>query len=117
MLNQFSNGSIDLLVASDALARGIDIGCIDFVVSYDCPQFAKTYIHRVGRTARAGQVGEAITICDAKEARGLKEILKAETLKEGLEETQVPDEELDADLYEQAARKAGEVIEQEQRSK
>ena len=46
ILNQFKNDKIDILVATDALARGIDIGKIDFVISYDCPKFVKTYIHR-----------------------------------------------------------------------
>ena len=48
------------------MARGIDIGKIDYVVSYDCPKYIKTYIHRVGRTARAGQSGYAITILSGK---------------------------------------------------
>merc|ERR1719232_848607 len=59
ILSKFKNDKIDILVATDALARGIDIGTIDFVISYDCPSFIKTYIHRIGRTARAGRTGNA----------------------------------------------------------
>ena len=65
-MNIFMACSYCTLVATDALARGIDIGKIDYVVSYDCPKYIKTYIHRVGRTARAGQSGYAITILSGK---------------------------------------------------
>lgn len=54
--------SIFRLICSDALARGIDIPNVDAVISYDLPKLLKIYIHRVGRTARAGQKGTAITI-------------------------------------------------------
>lgn len=69
---------MDFLVCSDALARGIDIESrIDFVISYDAPQYLKTYIHRVGRTARAGASGEAFTIVDGvKGERKFKALLK-----------------------------------------
>lgn len=50
------------LICSDALARGIDISNVDVVISYEVPRHIKTYIHRVGRTARAGKKGTAITI-------------------------------------------------------
>lgn len=50
------------LVGTDALARGIDIPDCDYVVSYDPPRNIKTYIHRVGRTGRAGRIGHAVTI-------------------------------------------------------
>ena len=56
-LRDFKMGKIDLLVCSDAMSRGMDIEDVDFVISYDPPVNMKTYIHRVGRTARAGNRG------------------------------------------------------------
>lgn len=76
ILSQFKNDKIDVMVATDALARGIDIGTIDFVLSYDCPKFIKTYIHRIGRTARAGRSGHAITLIESKQLRPFKSMLK-----------------------------------------
>ena len=73
---QFKRGAVDFLVATDALARGIDIGEIGHVVSYDCPLFVKTYIHRVGRTARAGKTGTAITLVDKSENKKFNSIMK-----------------------------------------
>lgn len=50
------------IVSSDALARGMDIPGVKYVVSYDAPMYIKTYIHRIGRTARAGKKGTAVTL-------------------------------------------------------
>lgn len=55
------------LVCTDALARGIDIPQVDIVISYDPPRHIKTYIHRIGRTARAGRPGTAITLLNQNE--------------------------------------------------
>ncbi|KHN96090.1 ATP-dependent rRNA helicase RRP3 [Metarhizium album ARSEF 1941] len=60
-LNKFRSGTRDILVATDVAARGLDISKVDIVLNYDLPQDSKTYIHRVGRTARAGKSGVAIT--------------------------------------------------------
>ena len=49
VLTHFTRGKIDILICTDALARGMDIGQIDYVVSYDCPKFIKTYIHLRGK--------------------------------------------------------------------
>ena len=49
ILKAFKNDKIEVLVSTDALARGIDIGTIDFVISYDVPSYVKTYIHRIGK--------------------------------------------------------------------
>jgi len=62
VLQKFASGSIDILVTSDQMARGIDIPQVDYVISYDLPGFTKTYIHRVGRCARAGKEGHAVTL-------------------------------------------------------
>ncbi|KAF4984786.1 hypothetical protein FZEAL_77 [Fusarium zealandicum] len=61
-LNKFRAGSRDILVATDVAARGLDIPKVDVVLNYDLPQDSKTYIHRVGRTARAGKSGVAISL-------------------------------------------------------
>lgn len=61
-LNKFKAGSREILVATDVAARGLDIPSVDIVLNYDLPPESKTYIHRVGRTARAGKSGHAISI-------------------------------------------------------
>ncbi|KAF7649916.1 hypothetical protein LDENG_00133790 [Lucifuga dentata] len=60
-LKDFEQGKIQLLISTDAAARGIDINGVKCVVNYDAPQYVRTYIHRIGRTARAGKVGLAFT--------------------------------------------------------
>ncbi|XP_070807184.1 ATP-dependent RNA helicase DDX51 [Pituophis catenifer annectens] len=61
-LKEFEQGKIQLLISTDATARGIDFGGVKCVISYDAPQFIRTYIHRVGRTARAGKAGLAFSL-------------------------------------------------------
>lgn len=60
-LNKFRAGSQNILVATDVAARGLDIPAVDMVINFDVPMTAKDYVHRVGRTARAGKAGRAIT--------------------------------------------------------
>ncbi|MGI8718562.1 MAG: DEAD/DEAH box helicase, partial [Lapillicoccus sp.] len=63
-LRAFRNGKIDVLVATDVAARGIDVEKVTHVVNFQCPEDAKTYIHRIGRTGRAGNTGIAVTFVD-----------------------------------------------------
>ena len=63
-LRAFRNGKIDVLVATDVAARGIDVAGVTHVVNYECPDDEKTYLHRIGRTGRAGETGTAITFVD-----------------------------------------------------
>jgi superfamily II DNA/RNA helicase len=63
-LRAFRNGKIDILVATDVAARGIDIAGVTHVINYECPDDEKTYLHRIGRTGRAGETGCAITFVD-----------------------------------------------------
>ncbi|MHA3703162.1 DEAD/DEAH box helicase, partial [Jatrophihabitans sp. YIM 134969] len=63
-LRAFRSGKVDVLVATDVAARGLDVEGITHVVNYQCPEDEKTYVHRIGRTARAGREGIAITLVD-----------------------------------------------------
>ena len=63
-LRAFRTGKIDVLVATDVAARGIDVDDVTHVVNYQCPEDEKTYVHRIGRTGRAGKTGVAITLVD-----------------------------------------------------
>ena len=65
-LDAFKGGKTSLLVATDVAARGIDVNDIDYVINYDIPQNTEYYVHRIGRTGRAGKSGAAITICSGR---------------------------------------------------
>ena len=73
-LNGFRKGEIKVLVATDIAARGIDIPAITHVINFDIPNDPESYVHRIGRTARAGRTGIAISFCDNSERDLLKEI-------------------------------------------
>lgn len=72
VMRDFRNGHIDILVATDILARGIDIDEISVVVNYDVPHDAEDYVHRIGRTARANAEGVAITLVGERDRRKFK---------------------------------------------
>lgn len=74
VMAKFRTGSIDILVATDVAARGIDVEDVDLVINYDVPQDIEYYIHRIGRTARAGRTGRAITFVGPREYYRLKMI-------------------------------------------
>ncbi len=63
-LKAFRSGDVDVLVATDVAARGIDVDDVTHVINYQCPEDEKTYVHRIGRTGRAGRTGVAITLVD-----------------------------------------------------
>ncbi|BBN18721.1 hypothetical protein Mp_8g04910 [Marchantia polymorpha subsp. ruderalis] len=75
-LAKFRNGQAQVLIASDAMTRGMDVEGVANVVNYDMPVYAKTYVHRVGRTARAGQPGRSYTLLRKEEVRHFKQMLK-----------------------------------------
>ena len=75
-LESFRNGSLKLLVASDVAARGLDIPAVSHVFNYDVPHHADDYVHRIGRTGRAGRLGEAFMITTPADARNLDKVLK-----------------------------------------
>lgn len=73
-LDAFRNGKTGVLVATDIAARGIDIDAVSHVVNYELPEVPEAYVHRIGRTARAGAEGRAISLCDVAERDLLKAI-------------------------------------------
>jgi ATP-dependent RNA helicase RhlE len=75
-LNQFKLGHVRVLIATDIAARGIDVDDITHVINFDLPNEPESYVHRIGRTARAGAKGKAISFCDAEERSFLKQIEK-----------------------------------------
>lgn len=101
VLHDFRAGRVDILIATDILARGIDIDDIAMVVNYDVPHEAEDYVHRIGRTARADADGKAVTFVSEKDRRGFDQIEKFLDIKvrreaipaefgEGPSEDQVP---------------------------
>ena len=73
-LKNFKSGKSKVLIATDIAARGIDINELSHVVNFEMPDMAETYVHRIGRTGRAGLEGTAISFCDIDEKKGLSEI-------------------------------------------
>ncbi len=75
-LKRFKDGSLKVLVATDLLARGIDIEFLPYVINYELPRSPKDYIHRIGRTGRAENPGEAISLITEEEQHHFKVIQK-----------------------------------------
>lgn len=75
-INEFKNGRVDVLVSTDLMARGMDVEGVDYVISYDMPSSEVFYVHRIGRTARAGRKGTAITLVDTKQLVLFKRIVQ-----------------------------------------
>ncbi len=76
VLNNFKDKEVDVLVATDVASRGIDIDLLPFVINYDLPNVSETYVHRIGRTGRAGNEGLAISFCGKDEKSYLQDIEK-----------------------------------------
>lgn len=90
VMNDFRAGRIDILVATDIVARGIDIDDITMVVNYDVPREAEDYVHRIGRTARAGTEGKAVTLVaerDQPKFKYIERFLGYDVLKETMPES------------------------------
>lgn len=75
-LSSFKSGKLRVLVATDIAARGIDIDELTHVINFELPNVPETYVHRIGRTGRAGNTGIALSFCDAEERTELKDIQK-----------------------------------------
>jgi ATP-dependent RNA helicase RhlE len=80
-LGEFKDNHLKILIATDIAARGIDIEQLPLVINYDLPNVPETYVHRIGRTGRAGQEGKAISFCDVEERPYLADIEKLIGLK------------------------------------
>jgi len=92
MIKRLKNGSLDILVATDVAARGLDVDRISHVVNYDIPYDTEAYIHRIGRTGRAGRRGEAILFVAPRETRMLSAIERATRQK--IEQLELPSTEM-----------------------
>lgn len=99
----FKSGKINVLVATDIMARGIDIDDIELVVNYDVPREAEDYVHRIGRTARANREGKAITFISEKEIGKFKRIEKF--LEKPVEKADIPEDIGDGPSYSSASGK------------
>jgi ATP-dependent RNA helicase RhlE len=95
ILKAFRSAAIDILIATDIAARGIDIDGIEHVINYDLPDAPEAYVHRIGRTARAGASGCATSLCSGAERKQLREIekltrqpIKSEVHSDGITETE-----------------------------
>ncbi|HIJ59453.1 MAG TPA: DEAD/DEAH box helicase [Nitrospirae bacterium] len=99
VMNKFRNGRLDVLVATDVAARGLDIQDVTHVINYSIPQNPESYIHRIGRTARAGKSGMAITLVRPREYRTLRLIEK--TAKTKIDKKSLPSSK---DVFDARAR-------------
>ncbi|OIW20550.1 hypothetical protein TanjilG_14488 [Lupinus angustifolius] len=75
-LSEFRKGAFQVLVSSDAMTRGIDVEGVRSVINYDMPKYVKTYVHRAGRTARAGHTGRCFTLISEDEVRRFKKLMR-----------------------------------------
>ncbi|MCX8069353.1 MAG: DEAD/DEAH box helicase [Thermodesulfovibrionales bacterium] len=107
VMNKFRNGRLDVLVATDVAARGLDIQDVTHVINYSIPQNPESYIHRIGRTARAGKSGMAITLVRPREYRTLKLIEK--TAKTKIDKKSLPSNK---DVFEARSRAIANDIEE-----
>ncbi|TQF65599.1 DEAD/DEAH box helicase [Rhodococcus spelaei] len=104
-IGQLKNGNLDILVATDVAARGLDVDRISHVVNYDIPHDTESYVHRIGRTGRAGRSGDALLFVAPRERHLLKAIEKA--TRQPLTEMQLPTVE---DVNAQRVAKFGDSI-------
>lgn len=91
-LDRLRNGRLDILIATDVAARGLDVERISLVINYDITLDSESYVHRIGRTGRAGRAGRAILFVDSRERRLLKNI--EQTIKKTIPEVGLPSKEL-----------------------
>ena len=81
VMTRFRSGSIDVLIATDVAARGIDVDDVDIVFNYDVPQDVEYYVHRIGRTGRAGRTGKSVTFVAPREIYKLRDIQRYAKIK------------------------------------
>ncbi|CAL4322025.1 ATP-dependent RNA helicase DeaD [Buchnera aphidicola (Periphyllus testudinaceus)] len=91
-LDRLKNGKLDILIATDVAARGLDVDRISFVINYDAPMDAESYVHRIGRTGRAGRKGKALMFVEYREIRLLRNIERM--IRQSIKEVYLPNSEL-----------------------
>jgi len=118
VLSKLQRGVLDIVVCSDVMARGIDVEGLDGVISYDVPAYSKTYIHRVGRTARAGKEGVAISICEEKQVKNFLKMVKDAGI-EGVEEFKFGNGKLESwkDKYDECLDVVKDLLQKEKEGK
>ncbi|CAL4043360.1 DEAD/DEAH family ATP-dependent RNA helicase [Buchnera aphidicola] len=111
-LERLKNGRLDILIATDVAARGLDVDRISFVINYDIPMDAESYVHRIGRTGRAGRAGKALLFVEHRERRLLRNIERI--IKLSIKEVMLPKAEL---LSQRRLEKFSKIVEQQLESK
>ena len=112
VMKRFRNSSIDMLVATDVAARGIDVGDVDMVVNYDLPQDEEYYVHRIGRTARAGRKGLSFSFIVGRDIYKLEDIVRY--TKADLSYMELPTmEQMDVNKRENLEGKVAELLDAE----
>ena len=107
-LERLKNGRLDILIATDVAARGLDVERISLVVNYDIPMDSESYVHRIGRTGRAGRAGRALLFVENRERRLLRNVER--TMKLTIPEVELPDADL---LSQRRQAKFAEKIQQQ----
>ncbi|MCG9533878.1 DEAD/DEAH family ATP-dependent RNA helicase [Providencia huaxiensis] len=107
-LERLKDGRLDILIATDVAARGLDVERISLVVNYDIPMDAESYVHRIGRTGRAGRAGRALLFVENRERRLLRNVER--TMKLTIPEVELPDADL---LSQRRQAKFAEKIQQQ----
>ncbi len=112
VMKKFKNGIIEILVATNVAARGIDVDGIEIVFNYDIPQDTDYYVHRIGRTGRAGNTGKAFTLAVGKDSYTLKDIQKY--IKKKITRHPIPTvNDIEEAKFEKFQREIAQFIEQE----
>ncbi|QFQ32194.1 DEAD/DEAH box helicase [Buchnera aphidicola] len=111
-LERLKNGRLDILIATDVAARGLDVDRISFVINYDIPMDSESYVHRIGRTGRAGRAGRALLFVENRERRLLRNIER--TINQSIPEVQLPRIEL---LCEKRLQQFSKKVQQQLESK
>jgi len=113
-INAFKNDEIKILVATDVASRGIDVSDVSHVINFDVPVVIEDYVHRIGRTGRAYQSGEAITFCNPAEEYYLRKIEKL--IKQTIPVINIPDDVfIETTPYEEKQEQAKEADMQKRR--
>ena len=105
MLDRFKGGEATYLIASDVAARGLDIPAVSHVFNYDVPTHAEDYVHRIGRTGRAGRKGAAITLFTKEDGKYIDAIEKLINRKIDVSKTNITPEDIPSDKAEKSASK------------